>query len=505
MIERGLSYTSKDYRIILEELLGTQENNYRDGLVAELTDNWTDFRDSDIGVSIVKLMAMIGDMICYNIDQEILEIKLENASQRNNVRNLLQNIGYKMPGYRSAVISDVVIRLDGEYSEDEYVIIDKYISLSTEEGEISYLVNEDESLVLDPNKSVEVECIQGEIYEEERDETDIDGLNKFYLEESKIAEETVEIEIEGEEWEEVDNVLLYAESGRYFSMHYDDYGHIFIRLFAGWRNFYDEDDVNINVRYVVSDGKEGRLGADKLTSVSDEVYNAEGEEVSSDLYIESHGRSFGGYDPQSLKEAKTEGVELAKTMWTAVSINDYETLCRDYFGISNALGLDWQVREDELLEDLENDWDLEEGELAPTEPYIVYIYLVPDEGKYVSSEESYLDDLTEYLDKRKVLTTDIRFKDVYYKEIDIEIELSLREMISRDRAYTVQKQVEQEIEDYFDKKERSFGEIIRYLDIIRLVEGVSEHILSVDLKKPSSNVRLEFVEFPILNSLEVKV
>ena len=70
----SMSYTNKDYRAIYTELLE---------LVKKLTYKWdpTITNESDPGMILLKLDAIIGDKNNYNIDKNILEAFPETLTQ----------------------------------------------------------------------------------------------------------------------------------------------------------------------------------------------------------------------------------------------------------------------------------------------------------------------------------------------------------------------------------------------------------------------------------------
>ena len=72
----GIAYTNKDYESLRRELLGK---------VPQLTDRWTDFNASDLGVVLLELFCGVGDMLAYYLDAQAAEAFLPTARQRQNV------------------------------------------------------------------------------------------------------------------------------------------------------------------------------------------------------------------------------------------------------------------------------------------------------------------------------------------------------------------------------------------------------------------------------------
>lgn len=90
------SYTNKDFNTIYPELLD---------LATKLTNKWdpTTSNESDPGVVLLKLGALLADKNNYNIDKNVLETFPLSVTQRANAWKLYDMLGYPMHYYRSAV------------------------------------------------------------------------------------------------------------------------------------------------------------------------------------------------------------------------------------------------------------------------------------------------------------------------------------------------------------------------------------------------------------------
>src|SRR3989304_4216712 len=84
-----IAYTNKDYDSLRRELLAR---------IPLLTDRWTDFNASDLGVVLLDLFCGVGDMLAYYLDVQANEAFLPAARQRQNVINLCKLIAYRLDG-----------------------------------------------------------------------------------------------------------------------------------------------------------------------------------------------------------------------------------------------------------------------------------------------------------------------------------------------------------------------------------------------------------------------
>ena len=85
----NISYTNKDFQTIYTELLD---------LVKKLTSKWDPSmsNESDPGVILLKLNALIADKNNYNIDKNVLECFPLSVTQEGNARKLYDSLGYNM-------------------------------------------------------------------------------------------------------------------------------------------------------------------------------------------------------------------------------------------------------------------------------------------------------------------------------------------------------------------------------------------------------------------------
>ena len=88
----NLSYTNKDFNSIYIQLLD---------YVKKLSSKWdpTYSDESDPGLILLKLAAIIGDKDNYNIDKNVLELMPASVSQLPAARQLFDQCGYSMKYY----------------------------------------------------------------------------------------------------------------------------------------------------------------------------------------------------------------------------------------------------------------------------------------------------------------------------------------------------------------------------------------------------------------------
>lgn len=147
----NLSYTSKDFEAIYPELLD---------LVKELTYKWDPSisNESDPGVVLLKLNAIIADKCNYNIDKNVLECFPASVTQQTNARQLFEQLGYYMHWYKSATTSISMKWSDSEHNAshvgEKLYTIPKFTTVSDYNNNIIYtLVGPADGTIIEDSES----------------------------------------------------------------------------------------------------------------------------------------------------------------------------------------------------------------------------------------------------------------------------------------------------------------------------------------------------------------
>ena len=112
---QSTSYTNKDFTSIYTELLD---------LTKELASTWDPSisNESDPGVILLKLNAIIGDKLSYNSDTNVLELFPLSVTQEKNARQLFEQLGYYMHWYKAATTNIAITWIGTKNSTTEYTI-----------------------------------------------------------------------------------------------------------------------------------------------------------------------------------------------------------------------------------------------------------------------------------------------------------------------------------------------------------------------------------------------
>lgn len=470
------SYLSRDSRSIRSELVA---------MIPHLTDKWTDYHSSDPGIVLLELLVYVADKLSFYTDRMAMESMYITASERDNVVSGLKFVGYPMRGYYSAVTS---VRLRSDHSHEIYV--QKWDEFTTEEEDgVMYHFVAMEDVTVPPmlTGTVSVPLMEGTKITFNYDQRNIDSWGRIRIPNKTIAENSLELYINGEQWKKVDEVFFYDSLRPVFGVEYDRDGFPYIKLIKSWEEIViDLSDIQVEILGLESSGSSVNFGRNTITRIVSDLQDELGEwECVKFINDIIHDDTVsGGADPETVEEAKRNAPRRLRTMWTAVTLTDYEDLCETYPGISKALAIDWSV-----------------GGAKVEDPYYMDLILVPKGGGNTS--QTLKDIIYAYLMERRMAPLKFTIKDADYVMIDVEVSVLVRSGF-KGRASLVLR-VTEAVRGYFSSDRRTFGEVVRPALLRHYIESTVEDVLSAEIVLPSSNVVLELDQFPMVKGINVTV
>ena len=338
----GLSYTNKDFNSIYAELLD---------LVKTLTNKWDPSisNESDPGVVLIKLGALLADKDNYNCDKNILELFPQSVSQYGNARKIYDIAGYSMKWYMSA-ITDVNFNYSGNDVVSPNVITLKALDtmVSDESGEVVYTLLEDVTLHT-TSRYARAQCIQGVINQYEVNGVDtitldnLDEYNRIYFNETMIAENGIfvanntgsNLNYIGD-WERVDNLESRPLGSKIFKFGvlpnsdtcYLEFPQDIVNLISG----------GLKIRYITTSGSAGNVSSNTLTTFYSSDINVEVKKddgstetinVTDQISINNPYAAVDGTDYEDLDSAYNNYKDIVGTFNTLVTCKDYETAVND--------------------------------------------------------------------------------------------------------------------------------------------------------------------------------
>lgn len=158
--------------------------------------------ESDPGVLLLKLNAIIADKNNYNIDKNVLECFPGSVTQEGNARKLYDSLGYRMHWFKSATVDVTFELMQNEHNVTSYTI-PIWDSITDSTGEIVYTLTQPTSLI-NIDSPTTVKCIEGTVHDYEVNGDKVITLNnldndlRLYFSESRIAENGIYIKYAGD-------------------------------------------------------------------------------------------------------------------------------------------------------------------------------------------------------------------------------------------------------------------------------------------------------------------
>ena len=352
-----MSYTNKDFGSIYPELLE---------LAQKLSYKWDPVTsdESDPGVVLLKLAAIVADKNNYNIDKNILETFPTSVTQLDTARQLFNQLGYSMRHFYSAETT-VSIAINEEPELDPAALfvteeetenatwvkenkrsydIARFTMVSDINDEIVYTLTEPVTISSD-KRLVDVPAIQGIIQEYTANNdglilaTAIDYNNRLYFSDTNVPENGIFIANAGSEdwnkWYAVDNLSI-QPLGTYcykFGISIGD-NRCYIEFPSDFENLIGN---GLNIKYVVTSGRAGNIGKNRLkkffNDTSAYVYLTDNGSIHSsdnsikleaaNVTILNYNSATSGRDPETIDEAYTNYEKVKTTFDTLVSLQDY--------------------------------------------------------------------------------------------------------------------------------------------------------------------------------------
>lgn len=463
MSRARIAYSNRDYESLRENLLAK---------IPLLTDKWTDFNSSDLGMVLLELFCGIGDMLAYYQDSQAAEAFLPTARQRQNVINLCKLIAYRLDAIHSSSTA-VEFALSETLSEDVLLPEGLICRAPLDDGAVDFVTVED-SFIPAGTRRAQVAVVQGIPKRYEFDSLGIRAQN-VYLPFKNIGHGSVSMTIDDESWSEV---LHFQDSDRdslHFIIETDSLDRTTISMGDGVRGKIAPAGARGIVQCLESIGPKGNIGPGTITQLMSSVLH-NGQPLV--LHISNPTAATGGADRESTDHARLQGPAELKTLWKAVTLEDYKSLSEGFPGIAKAEVLDTNL-------------------CSNIRYYSVHLAIAPRGG---GAPSTYLKQkLLDYLASRKVITVEVRIFDPVYRPVNIDLEVYALQNESLD---LVKSRMMNAFEDVFRFDSVAFGQTIHYSDLVALADGV-RGVSHVRFYMPQQDIELSKGEIPVLGQVNI--
>lgn len=468
------SYTRRDY-----------EGSRREGLsrIPIISKGaWTDLNATDPGVIIIDYLHAIVDMINYYQDHQALETFITTAKERANIFRLAKQLSYDIRSAKGAICD---VTFNSFFTYDHPIKIPKYTTISTASG-ISYLTSKEAYLPANTN-SITVPCTQGALAELRYKGTGISRFsNVVGAANQSVLLTTKNIDIDsitvtdsiGRLWTPVDYIVFSSSSDRAYQVELNPDDTITVKFGDGERGVIPAENEIFSIKYIVTKAEEGRVEANSLTILEDQIMD-NGSYVEFSVY--NSQSSTGGSSTQSSREIRELAPGAIKAQNRAVTLSDFENLAKMVPGVAEAKAYD-----------INTNPELEYHE--------VKVLIVPDEMN-TNSVNALKEAVTEYLSRRMIPPTNLQVITPAYEPINISIRV---QRVSASEDGSLEYDIYSKVSEYFKNRIGAIGEPFYPSEIISIISGIDNVRYVVEVT-PNSPVQLSDTSIAILGEITITV
>jgi hypothetical protein len=306
-------------------------------------------------------------------------------------------------------------------------------------------------------------AVQGLVREYKFKLTDIDSKGRLYLSADNLSQDHYYMNICGIDWELTENVYLLDVLGKYFHIDYDEDENTYIQLIPGYVNYLSGRSGDIIINTLESLGGKGVVTTNTITGFDGDIYDGNGAKIEGDIIFTHDRPTFSGLDKENEQDALVQSRKSLRTMYTLVSLLDWQDYLEGLPNIKRALAVDISYPT-EIVGNLE--------------PYFVRAFVVGDGGLPISDE--YLQEISDEISKQDMIIRGTTFEIlnglVYLAAGAITVHLRNGSVPSA----VVESNIRDKWEEFFNMEDRKAGEDFKFSKLASYLTKAHDSILYVE-------------------------
>jgi len=321
-----LSYTGRDFTLIRNDLEAFVQ--------ATRPDDFTDFFDSNLGVTIIDLLAYVGDLLSYGQDIVAQEVFLATARRLESALRFARSVGF-VP--RSATAATVVA-VSGALPANvvSFGAIVRAGSFVTGANGLRYSLDSDQTIV--PGSSIASFTLsEGQRFTEAFEPSKLPNQS-FTVARGVVEEDSWDVFVGDatnplNEWTQVSNVLFETTESQTYEVFFDGQGRLSVIFGNGTSGQIPPSKVTITYR--TTNGLTGNAGINTIRgTMQAEVVGTQTTAALS--VLNSSGAATGGQDRESVEELRVSVPAFIRTLDKAITLVDYEQIVATQAGVALA-------------------------------------------------------------------------------------------------------------------------------------------------------------------------
>jgi uncharacterized phage protein gp47/JayE len=469
---KRISYAQRDHEAIVADVIERLRLIY--------PNKWNDAYEDSLGMMLVEAMAYMLDILNFYLDRQANETYLPTATERQNIINLCKLVGYTA---RNAVPASVVLSFSIDEAHETPVLIRQGTQVTTNAGTI-FELTEDVTIAAG-QLSATGAAVQGETFEELLGVSD-GTPNQTHAASRAGVIKIISVTVAGYEWEAVDSVLDYNESGRVYIAELDADGNAIVSFGDGVHGRIPGDGEKITIKYRVGSGTAGNVLAETITIMRDIAADSNGNRVT--VSVTNLVPASGGAEAESAEHIRSWAPRYFETQERCVTQSDYETTAmmfrdEDVGAIAKARAV---VHE-------------RSGE-ANVIRYYVLAY-AEDPNELALASQPLKDALLAYVNRRKMLTDYVEIQDGTWRLIDVAGTLRITPGFG---ANATIERVKAALRYLLNAGNTRMGGKLRISDVYAAIDN-TEGVDNVELETPAGTVAADPNEALLFGNMEFSV
>ena len=451
------------------------------------TENWSNRDSDDLGMLFVELTTSVGDLLNFYINNQANENYLTSAVQRKNLKRILNLVNYKMRGPEPAITREMISIID---AVDYDIVIPKYFQLCYSDPTNSqndvYYATTDECCIVAGQIEVSVDVVQGRVHTVDETVADLSRWRTTTILDDNVANGSVIVNVDGEEWTEVPDVLYEEDDTNKYSVYENLDDQTVIEFGYNWKkNLPGNPKAPVQIKYLTTNGAIGGISANRINTVVDSLV-VNGKNLSSNLTVTNLYDATGGSDRESAEEARVKAPHIVKSRQLMTTLKDYEYFAEDIPGVYKARAVDWNIENGRYVK----------------EPYRVDVRVVPDDTFAYIPSLPQREHIIKVLEPYTWSAIDLRILPPEVKMIDLIIKVYTT---IEERYYArLHRELSNAYLDYFNKFKRSFGETF-YVSQFENIALENDDVSVVEVLAPDKTLELECIEFPKIGNIDIAI
>lgn len=298
-----IRYTNKDFDAIKEAMMAQ---------IPVLAPEWTNLNEGEMGMALVNLVALVGDMLAFYQDRAAEECFLPTAKTRTAVQRLVALVGYKLA---RPVAAKTTLRFSLPNPAASNLKIPKYTVCKTVDG--TYFTTKEDAIIYAGSSYVDVDGYQGQYVVDMFTGTGED-VQKFTLSRPNVAQNFLVVLVGNVQWEEDSFTTTPGASDLYEANTGDD-EKTTIR-FSRFLGNVPTQNATVQVHFIETKGEKGNIGSGLVNTIVSAIPG--GDELS----VTNTTPASGGKAKETLDEARMNAPRQLRTLNRAVTLSDFEDL-----------------------------------------------------------------------------------------------------------------------------------------------------------------------------------